>query len=507
MMKRISSILLAFAMVLSVVFIAPAQHASAAFDTSKSYVLLNKNSGQALDVFEWATGDDAPLAQFTRNDLAVQQWQIVDAGSGYSQLISRHSGKLVYVKDKSKENGAQIVQMRSRSSQAHDWKIESVGGGFYKLTNKNSNKVLEVSQGSQTPGALIVQNTYDGSDKQLWQIVEVGQSGGNPGNPGNPGNLGTPGTPGNPGTPGSGTPDFSMKGFATLNGGTTGGEGGTTVVVTTGNQIINALKNKSSNTPLKIIVNGKITPSNTSASKIDIKDVNDVSIVGQGTNGEFDGIGIKIWRANNIIIRNLKIHHVNIGDKDAISIEGPSSNIWIDHNELYNSLNVDKDYYDGLLDVKGNADYITISWNYFHDSWKTSLVGSSDSDNHNRKITYHHNRWENVNSRLPLFRFGQGHLFNNYYNNIIDSGINSRMGAKLRIEHNHFENSSNPILSAYSSQDGYWHVVNNKFVNSSGSMPTTSTTTYNPPYSYSLDHVDQVKSIVTQYAGVGKVNP
>ena len=198
--------------------------------------------------------------------------------------------------------------------------------------------------------------------------------------------------------------DFSLKGFAALNGGTTGGEGGQTVTVTTGDQLIAALKNKNANTPLKIYVNGTITTSNTSASKIDVKDVSNVSIVGSGTKGELKGIGIKIWRANNIIIRNLKIHEVASGDKDAIGIEGPSKNIWVDHNELYHSLNVDKDYYDGLFDVKRDAEYITFSWNYVHDGWKSMLMGSSDSDNYNRTITFHHNWFENLNSRVPSFR-------------------------------------------------------------------------------------------------------
>jgi pectate lyase len=242
-------------------------------------------------------------------------------------------------------------------------------------------------------------------------------------------------------------------------------------------------------------------------SKIDVKDVSNVSIVGVGTSGELNGIGIKITRASNIIIRNLKIHHVNTGDKDAISIEGPANNIWVDHNELYNSLNVDKDYYDGLFDVKGNAEYITFSYNYVHDSWKTMLVGSSDSDNYDRKITYHHNRFENVNSRLPSYRYGQGHVFNNYYYNVLDSGVNSRMGARLRIEHNHFEQADDPIVTRDSSQPGYWHVVNNLFVNCTGNQPTTSTTSYTPPYSYTLDPVNNVKSIVLQNAGVGKIQP
>lgn len=51
-----------------------------------------------------------------------------------------------------------------------------------------------------------------------------------------------------------------------------------------------------------------------------------------------------------------------------------------------------------------------------HDSWKTMLSGSSDGDEYDRKVTYHHNYFENCNSRLPLFRFGHGHVFNNYYN-------------------------------------------------------------------------------------------
>lgn len=97
---------------------------------------------------------------------------------------------------------------------------------------------------------------------------------------------------------------------------------------------MNTLKAKQdSSTPLTIYVDGTITPENTNDSKINVKDVSDVSIIGVGTRGELDGIGIKIWRASNIIIRNLKIHHVDTGDKDAISIEGrPTTSGWITTN-------------------------------------------------------------------------------------------------------------------------------------------------------------------------------
>ncbi|WP_166639344.1 pectate lyase family protein [Aureibacillus halotolerans] len=299
-------------------------------------------------------------------------------------------------------------------------------------------------------------------------------------------------------------PDFSVQGYGE---GTTGGEGGDTITVSTGDALNDALKDKDEGTPLTVYVDGTITPANTSEGKINVKDVADVSILGVGTNGELDGIGIKVWRAENIIIRNLTIHEVRAGEKDAVSIEGPSSQIWVDHNELYQSLDVDKDYYDGLFDVKRDAENITFSWNYVHDGWKGMLMGSSDGDDDYRNITFHHNWFDSINSRVPAVRHGVAHLYNNYWNNIIDTGVNSRMGAELFIENNVFENSENPIGSWYSDDEGYWNQSGNAFINSTGSIPSSSTTSFTPDYSYTLDDTSDVKNLVQQYAGVGVVNP
>lgn len=311
--------------------------------------------------------------------------------------------------------------------------------------------------------------------------------------------------------------DFALVGWASEAGGTSGGRGGDTISVSTGAELAEALKDKQdSSTPLTILVNGVITEANSGGvSKFDVKDVSDVSIIGTGSGTEFNGIGIKITRASNIIIRNLKIHHVLIGDKDAISIEGPADHIWIDHNELYADYqNVDKDDYDGLLDAKAEAEYITYSWNYLHDSWKTSLVGSSESDTFDRKITMHHNHYENCNSRLPLFRGGNGHLFNNLYEDIESTAINSRINACLRVEHNYFDNTHNPWVSAYSDVLGGVELSCNvttgtsafDYSDSDVSEPESCTATV--PYAYDnvLNGVAAVPDIVRQNAGVGKLD-
>src|SRR5688572_30637030 len=81
---------------LAAVFVALSSNltaSAATVDTSAWYVLVNRNSGKAVDVFNFATNDGARIAQWTRHDGNNQQWQFVDSGGGYYRLRSRHSGK------------------------------------------------------------------------------------------------------------------------------------------------------------------------------------------------------------------------------------------------------------------------------------------------------------------------------------------------------------------------------------------------------------------------------
>lgn len=401
-------------------------------------------------------------------------------------------------------NGAMLS---SDNSSPYSFAWNNIGAGDYSVYAKAFD-----NKGASTQSAIIQINVKNAPDKDCNGVAggsayldECGVCVG--------GNTGK-----NPCTPSSGNciltkPSFELAGYASMNGGTTGGKGGEEVTVATGTDLQNAIKNKGDN-PLVIYVNGTITPANSPGlSKIDIKDASDISIIGIGVSGEFNGIGIKIWRARNIIIQNVKIHHVLTGDKDCISIDGPSSHIWIDHCELYNEYEgVGKDYYDGLLDAKGESEYITYSWNYLHNSWKASLVGNSESDTYDRKITYHHNYFENINSRLPLFRGGSGHLFNNYYKDIKETGINARINACLKIENNYFENVTNPYVTAYSDIDGYGDISGNILVNSpfkySSDERELKSCAAVVPYQYGryLNCAEAVKSIVTIYAGIGKLD-
>ncbi|MFC9701387.1 non-reducing end alpha-L-arabinofuranosidase family hydrolase [Streptomyces sp. NPDC056943] len=157
-----------------------AQPAGAAtVDPNASYVLVNRNSGKALDVYNLATGDGARITQWSRNDQNQQQWQFVDSGGGYFRIKSRHSGKVLDVHNGSTANGGSIVQWADLNGTNQQWRLADSSDGYVRLIARHSGKALEVQGASTADNANIVQYDDWGGTNQQWQFVKVG--GGNPG--------------------------------------------------------------------------------------------------------------------------------------------------------------------------------------------------------------------------------------------------------------------------------------------------------------------------------------
>ncbi|TQL02403.1 non-reducing end alpha-L-arabinofuranosidase family hydrolase [Cellulomonas sp. SLBN-39] len=152
-----------------------AQDASAAtVDTSASYVLVNRGSGKALDVYNMATNDGAKIVQWSRNDGTQQQWQFVDSGGGYYRLKSRLSGKVLDVLNFSTANGAAITQYTDRNQTNQQFRLVDTSNGYVTLQNRNSGKALEVQGASTADGGAVVQYDSWGGTNQQWQLVRVG---------------------------------------------------------------------------------------------------------------------------------------------------------------------------------------------------------------------------------------------------------------------------------------------------------------------------------------------
>jgi len=305
----------------------------------------------------------------------------------------------------------------------------------------------------------------------------------------------------------TGNLDFNLYGFAATGTGTTGGAGGPTVDVSTLDQLRSACGQAGA---LIIRVSGTITGNEA------IRVESNKSILGR-PGAHLVGIGFTIGRSSafgqvsNVIIRNL-IMEKPLAPIDKVTVQYGAHHVWIDHNEFFSDLDHGIDFYDGQVDLTHGADFITISWNVFHDHFKNSLVGNSentgDEDSGHLRVTYHHNRFTRVDGRNPSIRFGTGHVYNNHYLDIPDYGIASRQNAQVRVENNYFDNVETPIRADTSLSDvpGFVNQVNtNVFVNCGPNSITTPAGNFVPPYSNPLDPAASVPAIVQQGAGVGKV--
>lgn len=235
-------------------------------------------------------------------------------------------------------------------------------------------------------------------------------------------------------------------------------------------------------------------------------------------------------------------------EPDAMTIVG-GSRVWVDHCEFTDGpelqgAQAEKSrykYYDGLLDIKSGADYVTVSYSRFYNHHKAMLIGATDSNDGDYRITFHHNHIQWVNQRMPRVRNGQVHILNNVYAGprqadhtqqyYFGYGIGLGYDSKVYSERNAFDipdAAASHLLSAsfgkwaqYFTDAGSWlngaavdlNAVAKSLIdarNNGGSTPFIGPVTWSPAasYRYTADtSVDALRTKVAASAGIGKVTP
>ncbi len=190
-----------------------------------------------------------------------------------------------------------------------------------------------------------------------------------------------------------------------------------------------------------------------------IQNVKNVTVEGIGEDARIFQWGMTWKNCDSIEVRNITFEDYT---EDACSFEGGDTsvsglsgfkhkNFWIHHNTFEQGINYwdvckeqDKHEGDGATDFKGLSN-VTISHNVYHDNHKTGLIGG-DNKQTTANITFHHNYYNHCNSRLPLARQANMHMYNNYYYNTTGTNMSLRAGAYAFIENCYFENANNPIV-------------------------------------------------------------
>ncbi|MGW0831489.1 pectate lyase family protein [Streptomyces prunicolor] len=288
--------------------------------------------------------------------------------------------------------------------------------------------------------------------------------------------------------------DSSPVGFGA---GTTGGGSTTAVTVST----LDAFKSAVTGSSSKVVkVNGLISLS----GQVDIG--SNTTVLGVGSASGFTGGGLRLKKVTNVVVRNLNISKP-VAPADGITVQA-STQVWIDHNAFSSDLDHGKDYYDGLLDISHASDYVTVSWNTFKNHYKGSLVGHSDNnaseDTGHLRVTYHHNWFDQVNSRIPSLRFGTGHFYDNYVVGA-ETAVHSRMGAQMFVQNNVFRDTEVAVTTNRDSDvDGYANLSGNDLGGAATEISQVGTFT-SPPYGYTAEPASTVVASVTAGAGTGKL--
>ncbi|WP_369187791.1 polysaccharide lyase family 1 protein [Streptomyces sp. R08] len=288
--------------------------------------------------------------------------------------------------------------------------------------------------------------------------------------------------------------DTSPVGFGA---GTTGGGSASAVTVST----LAAFKSAVTGSSSKVVkVNGLISLS----GQVDVG--SNTTVLGVGSTSGFTGGGLRLKNVTNVVVRNLNISK-SVAPADGITVQA-STKVWIDHNAFSSDLDHGKDYYDGLVDISHAADYVTVSWNTFKNHYKGSLVGHSDNnaseDTGHLRVTYHHNWFDQVNSRIPSLRFGTGHFYDNYVVGA-ETAVHSRMGAQMFVQNNVFRDTEVAVTTNRDSDvDGYANLSGNDLGGAATEISQVGTFT-SPPYSYTAEPASTVVASVTAGAGTGKL--
>lgn len=259
------------------------------------------------------------------------------------------------------------------------------------------------------------------------------------------------------------------------------------------------------------------------------------TIIGGDANAEIRGGGFRLSNQEHVIIQNIKFNNpisYAPGEQpngnggiisqvpgpwaliDAIDINN-SQHIWVDHCEFsddpWNSATTPESQrrHDGLIDIRHGSSFISISNNIFRNHNLVTLVGNADStgsqDMGRLKITFYLNWYQETTQRNPRVRFGEVHVLNNLYTNIISYGIGVGVAAQVYAEKNAFVNTPRAWGFAAGTPNpmGYFFNDNNRLTNSGHDSNVPANVSWHPRQYYAYDPMNEalVEAHVRRYAG------
>jgi len=229
-------------------------------------------------------------------------------------------------------------------------------------------------------------------------------------------------------------------GFASLNGGTTGGKGGPIVFANTWAELVSYSAQEG---PIIIRVNGMLQADERG---YEIPIASNKTIIGVGKESGVMGGGFAVKGTRNIILRNMQVSDTAIAedwpgkteDWDGIQVD-TGSNIWIDHM-TFARMN------DGLIDLRRDTTYTTVSSTIL--SMHNKAFGIGWTTNVTALVTINDCFFNSTNQRNPSAdNLAMCHMYNNYFRNCTSYGTYARGNTSLLLENSYYEDVFDPVVA------------------------------------------------------------
>ena len=422
MKHKLTALLAAFTMAVSVMPSIPAMQVTAAGADTLSYPVQEFRFGigdtnRSITISGTNSGDYVSSAEFLGD--RTQKWYLNYIASGVYEIVNSQTGYVL-----TNEGGLAVTSPDTDGANQR-WQITAVSQDFegndlyYKIvSNADSTAVLTFDTESNSFSV----DSYTGA---LYQTYKLNLDG--------------------------------LEGFAgncMVNGkekaGTIGGLLGETVFCDTVEEVVTALDSK---VPKTVVVTANLNFVNQSKANQQIRD--DKTLVGSYAANTITDCQFRnddLWGeeedtpAGNIVIRNLNFVGEYLNDTGSgnllLAFYGVR-NLWLDHNSFSATFAQDKSHEvgkfvwintpaKGWADDKWNAynpDYITASYNSFLNRYWTFAFGSQNTDTSRLHTTLMFNRWEQCSRRCPQYSNGYDHNYNNYHT--VTNGNNANHSSQV----------------------------------------------------------------------------
>jgi endoglucanase len=135
-----------------------------------TYYIVNRNSGDVIDIPGSATAQGAVLDQWPLNNGKNQQWKVASLGCGMFSIRSVSDNESLDINGQSTANGGAVDQWDYWGGGNQEFVVVKNSAGYFSIASVNSLDPITVPGSSTTAGTKLQQATPGTGNNQQWSF-------------------------------------------------------------------------------------------------------------------------------------------------------------------------------------------------------------------------------------------------------------------------------------------------------------------------------------------------